>query len=106
MTQEDAKIIFGNIAELVAFSDMFVERLEQALGSVLDGGIGNDRVGALFLEIVRQPSPIVVLIRLTLVCADPSHGASIQKLHHAASKGSITSERVISQPRTYDVPRS
>jgi hypothetical protein len=67
MTREDTKIIFSNIAELALFSDMFVERLEQALGSVLDGGVGDDFVGALFLEIVRLPSCMVLLlVRLTV----------------------------------------
>jgi hypothetical protein len=61
MTREDTKIIFSNVAELALFSDLFVERLEEALGSVLDGGIGDDHVGALFVEIVRQPSPNMVL---------------------------------------------
>jgi hypothetical protein len=59
MTREDTKIIFSNVAELALFSDMFVERLDQALGSVLDGGIGDDHVGELFLELVRRSSPIV-----------------------------------------------
>lgn len=52
MTREDTKIVFSNVAELAMFSDMFVERLEEALGSVLDGGKGDDCVGALFLELV------------------------------------------------------
>jgi hypothetical protein len=52
MTLEDSKIIFGNIAELAIFSDMFCDGLEEALGSVLEGGEGEDRVGALFLYIV------------------------------------------------------
>lgn len=56
MTREDTKIIFSNVAELAVFADMFVECLERALGSVLDGGIGDDHVGTLFLEIVRGPT--------------------------------------------------
>jgi dynamin-binding protein len=52
MTREDTKLIFSNVAELAMFSDMFVERLEQALGSVLEGGVGFDHVGSLFLEVV------------------------------------------------------
>jgi hypothetical protein len=62
MTREDTKIIFGNIAELAMFSDMFVERLEEALGSVLDGGTGDDNVGSLFLEIVRRSCSVVFLL--------------------------------------------
>lgn len=52
MTVEDTKIIFNNIVELAMFSDMFCEFLEQALGSVVEGGEGDDVVGALFLRIV------------------------------------------------------
>ena len=53
MTKQDAKIIFNNIADLALFSDLFAERLEDSLGSVLEGGTGQDHVGALFLEMVR-----------------------------------------------------
>ena len=53
MTVEDARIIFNNIGELATFSDMFSERLEKALGNILEDGIGEDYVGALFLEMVR-----------------------------------------------------
>jgi len=53
MTKEDVKIIFNNVADLALFSDFFTERLEDALGSVLEGGAGQDYVGALFLEMVR-----------------------------------------------------
>lgn len=54
MTPEDVRIIFNNVAELATFSDEFTGRLEVALGSVLEGGVGEDYVGALFLEIVRS----------------------------------------------------
>ena len=53
MLEKDAKIIFMNVADIAMFSDMFTERLEEALGSVLEGGTGDDHVGALFLEMVR-----------------------------------------------------
>ena len=53
MAEKDAKIIFMNVAEIAMFSDMFTERLEEALGAVLEGGTGEDHVGALFLEMVR-----------------------------------------------------
>jgi len=49
MTQEDAKIIFGNFTEIAIFTDMFTEELELALGSVVEGGQGTDVLGALFL---------------------------------------------------------
>ncbi|KAH7912737.1 hypothetical protein BJ138DRAFT_1100071 [Hygrophoropsis aurantiaca] len=57
MSREDTRIIFGNIAELAIFSHQFVERLEKALGSVLDGGEGPDHVGELFLEIIPALEP-------------------------------------------------
>lgn len=60
MTKEDVRIIFTNVAEIAVFSDSFTEKLEEALGGVLEGGSGEDRVGALFLETVR-----VCLILLT-----------------------------------------
>jgi len=53
MTRENTRIIFSNVPELALFADMFTERLEEALGSVLEGGHGEDRVGKLFLDIVR-----------------------------------------------------
>ncbi|KAF9262682.1 hypothetical protein L218DRAFT_1077882 [Marasmius fiardii PR-910] len=54
MTAEDAKIIFNNIAELARFSDRFCEQLEEALGSNIDGGVGEDHVGELFLQIIPE----------------------------------------------------
>ena len=57
MTRDDVRIIFGNIGDLAMFSDHFVDRLEDALGGSLDGGSGEDRVGALFLEIVSLHVP-------------------------------------------------
>ena len=53
MTVEDARIIFSNIGELATFSDMFSVRLEEALGNNIEGRVGEDHVGALFLEMVR-----------------------------------------------------
>ena len=36
------------------FSETFSDRLQDALGTVLEDGKGNDWVGALFLEMVRK----------------------------------------------------
>ncbi|KAF7968579.1 hypothetical protein HWV62_30067 [Athelia sp. TMB] len=58
MTLEDTRIIFGNIAELAMFSDTLVESLGEALGAVLDGGTGEDRVGALFLGLIPTMEPL------------------------------------------------
>ena len=54
MSPEDAKIIFGNISDLAIFSDTLSQELERALGSVLEGGEGQDSVGALFLDIAHD----------------------------------------------------
>lgn len=87
MTKEDVKIIFNNIADLALFSDVFTERLEDALGSVLEGGAGQDRVGALFLEMVCVSSvPIDARPDDCRVRAvDSSTRTSIPKVHHATS---------------------
>ena len=67
MTVPDAKIIFGNVAEIALFADELSFELEEALGSVLVGGEGDDKVGELFLKKVRAsflsflaPSPDLV----------------------------------------------
>jgi hypothetical protein len=52
MTIEDTQIIFGNVPELALFADVFSEELEDALGSILEGGTGEDHVGELFLRII------------------------------------------------------
>jgi len=95
MTKEDAKIIFNNIADLAIFSDLFTERLEDALGSVLDGGTGEDRVGALFLEIVRVFWACLQARVLTCRTGDldsPTR-TSVQKVHHATPNGPRTPEQ-------------
>ena len=53
MSREDARIIFNNVAQVAEFADQFSTKLEEALGDVLEGGAGEDRVGALFLTVVR-----------------------------------------------------
>jgi hypothetical protein len=65
MTQDDARTIFSNLPELAEFADDFVSRLETALGNVLPSGDGEDRVGALFMEMVRR-RPFILFPRLTL----------------------------------------
>jgi hypothetical protein len=66
MTDDDAQIIFSNLPELAEFADDFVSRLETALGNVLPSGEGEDRVGALFLEMVRRRPFKLLFPRLTL----------------------------------------
>ncbi|KAI0029937.1 Dbl homology domain-containing protein, partial [Vararia minispora EC-137] len=54
MTPEDVRIVFGNIADIALFADSFSDRLEGALGDVIDGGRGHDRVGSLFIEVIPR----------------------------------------------------
>lgn len=77
MTREDTKIIFGNISELALFSDVLGERLEEALGSVLDGGTGEDHVGSLFLEIVRITRLVLMRCLTDFDCTDTSFRATL-----------------------------
>ena len=61
MTQENMGVIFGNIPELAQLSDMLVERLEIEKKLALNSVMGDDRVGALFLEMVCRPRLTVFL---------------------------------------------
>ena len=54
MSPEDAKIIFGNISELAILADTVTQRLEKALGAVVECGHGQDAVGSLILDIVHD----------------------------------------------------
>ncbi|THH18319.1 hypothetical protein EW146_g2634 [Bondarzewia mesenterica] len=58
MTAQDSRIIFSNISELALFSDAFSDRLEEALGSVLEGGRGKDYVGTVFIEMIPYMEPL------------------------------------------------
>ncbi|KAI8971021.1 hypothetical protein BD414DRAFT_229297 [Trametes punicea] len=58
MTIDDVKIIFNNVEQLAMFADSFTEALEDALGDVLEGGSGEDRVGQLFLETIPTLEPL------------------------------------------------
>ncbi|KZV88381.1 hypothetical protein EXIGLDRAFT_722762 [Exidia glandulosa HHB12029] len=58
MTQQDIKIIFSNVHELALFAEVFSDKLEVALGEVLEGGRGKDRVGSLFLEVISEMTPL------------------------------------------------
>ncbi|TFK50719.1 hypothetical protein OE88DRAFT_1735481 [Heliocybe sulcata] len=54
MSEEDVRNIFVNILDLSDFSDTFCQRLEEALGEIVEGGEGEDRVGRLFLDSIRE----------------------------------------------------
>ena len=44
----------GNITDFAMFPETFSEYLQDAPGDILEEGKGDDWVGALFLEMVRQ----------------------------------------------------
>jgi len=54
MTQDDVRVIFGNIEQLAVFADGFADEIETALGAEIAGGIGADRVGELFVKRVSS----------------------------------------------------
>ena len=53
MKTKDINIVFGNVEELAAFSETFLDQLESALGELIEGNEGEDYVGRLFLDSVR-----------------------------------------------------
>lgn len=57
MTQDDVRVIFGNIEQLAVFADGFAEEIEAALGAEISGGNGVDRVGELFVKRVSSDLP-------------------------------------------------
>ncbi|EIN06441.1 Dbl domain-containing protein, partial [Punctularia strigosozonata HHB-11173 SS5] len=81
MTKEDARIIFGNIAEIAVFADSFSEQLEEALGSILEGGSGEDRVGELFLKMIPQMLPLY----MTYIRRHPTALSHLQSLPQTAA---------------------
>ncbi|KAG8736544.1 hypothetical protein FRC10_009204 [Ceratobasidium sp. 414] len=58
MTEQDVKVVFGNIEELAAFADELADQLEVALGNAIPGGEGEDQVGELFLELASKMTPM------------------------------------------------
>ena len=54
MSVEDAKVIFANLDELAEFTGRFTEFIQLALGSEIEGGLGPDKIGGLFLEMVSS----------------------------------------------------
>ncbi|KIO22630.1 hypothetical protein M407DRAFT_216184 [Tulasnella calospora MUT 4182] len=58
MPPKTSKIVFGNIDEIAVFADRFSEELEDALGDIILGGVGEDRVGKLFLEMIPVMGPL------------------------------------------------
>jgi hypothetical protein len=58
MSPEDVRLIFGNIAEIAVFSEVFCQALEVALGELVAAGQGDDHVGSLFLSTVCVYMPL------------------------------------------------
>jgi dynamin-binding protein len=67
MTPEDTKIIFSNVVELLILSEALCQELEGALGSMLEGGAGQDHVGEVFFDFVSNSS---ILARLFVLILD------------------------------------
>lgn len=75
MTHEDARKIFINIVELADFSERFSTALESALGPLIEGGSGVDRVGELFLQVIPE-------LELPYLSYIKKHSAALQHLHN------------------------
>ncbi|KAG8817691.1 hypothetical protein FRC18_000399, partial [Serendipita sp. 400] len=73
MSVEDTKVIFANLDELAEFAGRFTELIELALGSEIEGGVGPDKIGNLFLEML----PIMTPLYETYIT---KHSASIARL--------------------------
>ncbi|EMD33248.1 hypothetical protein CERSUDRAFT_98842 [Gelatoporia subvermispora B] len=85
MTREDVRIIFNNIAELAVFADELSAKLEEALGGVLEGGSGEDHVGALFLEIAYITRHSTALEHLNNLPRSPALTAYLTETRTLAS---------------------
>ncbi|EJD46907.1 hypothetical protein AURDEDRAFT_184148 [Auricularia subglabra TFB-10046 SS5] len=90
MTSQDIKIIFGNVNDLALFAEVFSDKLEVALGDVLDGGRGKDRVGALFLEVISEMTPLYT----TYITRHPTALTHLNSLSNTSSL-----QRYLSQTR-------
>ncbi|RXW12770.1 hypothetical protein EST38_g13083 [Candolleomyces aberdarensis] len=70
------------LAELAVFSDGFCDQLEFALGSLVDGGVGQDCVGELFLRIIPDlEKPYQLYIT--------KHSGALQHLHNLTQTSSL-----------------
>ncbi|TDL16928.1 hypothetical protein BD410DRAFT_730668 [Rickenella mellea] len=103
MTREDMKIIFSNVAELAIFSDSLADRLEEALGDVLESGQGEDRVGELFLEV----APKMEVLYKTYITRHPAalaHLSSLPQTPALAAYLSQTQSLASSVTHAWDLP--
>ncbi|KAG8901584.1 hypothetical protein FRC00_006146 [Tulasnella sp. 408] len=76
MPPETSKVVFGNIDEIAVFADRFSEELETALGDIIPGGTGQDRVGKLFLEMIPLMGPLYK----TYITKHPTANTQFQSL--------------------------
>ncbi|EPQ55415.1 DH domain-containing protein [Gloeophyllum trabeum ATCC 11539] len=58
MTPHDVRRIFGNIVELAELSDTLCDRLEPALGNMLEDGGADSCVGQVFLDLIPSLEPL------------------------------------------------
>ncbi|KAI0076401.1 hypothetical protein K474DRAFT_1708227 [Panus rudis PR-1116 ss-1] len=105
MTPEDARIIFNNIEDLADFAGRFTEKLERALGNLVEGGEGEDRVGALFLEVIPEMEPLYHLY-ITKHSTSLSHLTSLTSPPSPAMQTYLTYTQTLSQSLTHawDLP--
>ncbi|KAL0569147.1 hypothetical protein V5O48_012821 [Marasmius crinis-equi] len=96
MTPEDAKIIFNNIAHLAELSDLFCDQIQEALGNVLEGGEGEDRVGELFLSVI----PTIHRPYKTYITRHPTADSHLSQLTKSQSQNPLL-ESYFSQTRAY-----
>lgn len=85
MPPETSKVVFGNIDEIAVFADRFSEQLEDALGDIIPGGIGQDNVGKLFLDTVSLPLHFDFRNKAdadVLALIDSPYGPAVQGVHH------------------------
>ena len=81
MTQDDVRVIFGNIEQLAVFADGFADEIETALGAEIPGCNGVDRVGELFVKRVSSDFALVGTIIDTRVIPDSHHDSYFLPIH-------------------------
>ncbi|CCO29329.1 hypothetical protein BN14_03338 [Rhizoctonia solani AG-1 IB] len=105
MSAQDVRIVFGNIEELASFADELSERLELAVGSIVLGGTGHDRVGELFCELVGFCVDACVL-RLGLMdsLTGPEDDSNVLGVYHSTSCRRRSVHSTLDEPHSRDGP--
>ncbi|KAJ2922173.1 hypothetical protein H1R20_g14923, partial [Candolleomyces eurysporus] len=78
------------LAELAVFSDGFCDELERALGSLVDGGVGEDCVGKLFLQIILSFTTAQIPdLERPYQLYITKHSGALQHLHNLTQTSSL-----------------